>query len=82
MHRKNQGSFHSSGLMYYFLLSVSLNILLGLRNEESLLHIWGLWRKQDTGKGGCREALDELEQEMSLTNEASLPLPNSEMPPA
>lgn len=32
------------------------------------------------GKGGCREALDELEQEMSLTNEASLPLPNSEMP--
>lgn len=32
--------------------------------------------------GGCREALDELEQEMSLTNEASFPLPNSEMPPA
>lgn len=32
------------------------------------------------GKGGCRKALDEFEQEMSLTNEVSLPLPNSEMP--
>lgn len=32
------------------------------------------------GKGGCREALDEFEQEMSLTNEVSLPLPNSKMP--
>lgn len=27
MHKKKQGFFHSSGLMYYFFLSVSLNIL-------------------------------------------------------
>jgi hypothetical protein len=32
------------------------------------------------GKGGCREAYNEFEQEMALTNEVSLPLPNSEMP--
>lgn len=40
----------------------------------------GFGGEQDMGKGGCRKALDEFEQEMSLTNEVSLPLPNSEMP--